>query len=541
MIARCKTAILVLFVIVTTVMAYASELRFCLRSEPKTFNPIMVDDDAAETIRYLTGGVLLRVNRQTQALQPELATNWKVSKDGRTITFVLREGLYFSDGSPFTAEDVASTVQQLMDPAVHSSTGDSFRSGQGKVVTTILAGNRIAITFPAPVAGLDRLFDQVAIMSARSSKKEMAVLGPYYVADHKPGSYIMLKRNDNYWKRDGSGRKLPKIDVIWLDIQSNRDIETLRFKRGEIQLINSIDADYYERLSSSMPGALHDSGPSLDSEQIWFNQVAKAPLPAYKLAWFRSQAFRRGVSEAINREDLARVVFGDHARPAMGPISPANRLWFNAKLQPVHYNPSGAIARLQQDGFHLQNGILLDRDGHAVEFSIITNSGNKYRERMATMIQQDLLKIGVKVNVVTLDFPSLIERITEKFNYEAALLGLVNNELDPNAQMNVWLSSGDNHQWNPRQKSPETAWEADIDQLMRAQASAVTLKDRKRSMDRVQDIVAEQVPFIYLVNKNALSAISTTIQGTAPVSLRPQTYWNLEQWTLANGTTGSGK
>ena len=117
MTARRKTAILLWFVVIATVMAYASELRFCLRSEPKTFNPIMVDDDAAETIRYLTGGVLLRVNRQTQELQPELATYWKVSKDGRTITFSLREGLYFSDGSPFTADYVANTMTQLMDLA----------------------------------------------------------------------------------------------------------------------------------------------------------------------------------------------------------------------------------------------------------------------------------------------------------------------------------------------------------------------------------------------------------------------------------------
>ena len=212
MIARCKAAILLWLVVSAAVMVYASELRFCLRSEPKTFNPLMVDDDAAETIRYLTGGVLVRVNRQTQELQPELATHWKVSKDGRTITFFLRDGLYFSDGSPFTAEDVASTVGQLMDPAVHSPTGDSFRSGQGKVVTAILAKNRIAITFPAPVAGLDRLFDQVAIMSAHSPKKEMAVLGPYYVSDYKPGSYIMLRGNPNYWKRDAAGRKLPYID-----------------------------------------------------------------------------------------------------------------------------------------------------------------------------------------------------------------------------------------------------------------------------------------------------------------------------------------
>ena len=111
------------------------ELRFCLRSEPKTFDPLKVEDDASVSIRYLTGGVLVRLNRQTQALEPELAQSWKVSKDGRQITFKLRSGISFSDGTPFSAEDVAYTVQQLMDPALHSPTGDAFRSGPGNVET----------------------------------------------------------------------------------------------------------------------------------------------------------------------------------------------------------------------------------------------------------------------------------------------------------------------------------------------------------------------------------------------------------------------
>jgi len=104
------------------------ELRFCLHSEPKTFNPLMAEDDASEAIRYLTGGVLVRLNRQTQQLEPELATAWKISDQGKTITFHLRPNVRFSDGTPFTADDVAHTVKQLMDPALHSPVGDEFRS-----------------------------------------------------------------------------------------------------------------------------------------------------------------------------------------------------------------------------------------------------------------------------------------------------------------------------------------------------------------------------------------------------------------------------
>lgn len=509
-----------------------TELRFCIGSEPKTFNPLLVADDASETVRYLTGGVLLRLNRSTQRLQPELASAWKVSADARSVHFTLRPNLRFSDGTPFSAEDVAYTMQQLMDPALHSPVGDSFRSGDGKVITQIESTSKITISFPKPIVGADRLFDQVAIMSMHSPQHEMAVLGPYFISQDKPGTYLLLKRNPYFWKHDAAGRPLPYVGSVRLEIEQNRDIEVLRFLRGEVDFINSLDAKYYDTLVSHAPATAYDAGPSLDSEEIWFNQVQNAPLPAYKKAWFTSTNFRRAISASINRQDLARVVFRGHARPAVGWISPANKFWFNAKLQPQPFDQRSALRLLQQDGFRLQNGVLHDRGGNAVEFSVITNSGNTYRERMATMIQQDLSAIGVRLHVVTLDFPSLIERITRTFNYEACLLGLVNDDLDPSMQMNVWLSSAENHQWNPNEKTPATPWEDEIDRLMRAQASSLDTKARKQAIDRVQEIVAQQEPFIYLVNKDAMSAVSTHLHGTHPVILRPQVYWDIDQLSI---------
>ena len=516
------------------------ELRFCLHSEPKTFDPLLVDDDSSLSIRYLTGGVLVRVNRHTQDIEPELAESWKVSKDGKQIIFKLRHGIAFSDGTPFSAEDVAFTMQRLMDPALHSTTGDAFRSGNGAVSTKVIAPDQVSITFPASLAGIDRLFDQVAIMSAHSPKKEAAVLGPFVVAEYKAGSSLLLRRNPNYWKKDSQGRRLPYLDSIRLDIQSNRDVEMLRFKRGELDLINAIDTDYFDRLAASSPQVAHDAGASLDYDFMWFNQVASAPIPDYKRAWFRSTNFRRAISQAINREDLSRVVFNSHAQPAVGPVSPGNKFWFNSRLKPEPYRPDAALQRLQADGFHLQNGTLRDKNDKVVEFSIVTNAGNKSRERMAVMVQEDLGKLGIKVNVVTLDFPSLIERISQKFNYEAAMLGFRNVDLDPNSQMTIWLSSAENHAWNPQQKSPETAWEAEIDQLMHAQASTTDVKKRKESFDRVQEIAAEQAPFIYLVNQNALSAVSNAVEGANPGILHPQTFWNAERLTL-NATTRASR
>jgi peptide/nickel transport system substrate-binding protein len=100
--------------------------------------------------------------------------------------------------------------------------------------------------------------------------------------------------------------------------------------------------------------------------------------------------------------------------------------------------------------------------------------------------------------------------------------------------MNVWLSSADNHQWNPRQKSPETAWEAEIDRLMRAQATEGSPAKRKAWFDRVQEIAWEEAPFLYLVHPHALAAVSPRLRQAAPAALRPQIYWNVERLFFAS-------
>jgi peptide/nickel transport system substrate-binding protein len=526
---RIATSLLLLSgVAISAAAPYGGELRFCLYSEPKTLNPLLVSDTSSEAIRYLTAGVLVRINRATQELQPELAVSWRELPGGRAIAFKLRPHVAYSDGTPFSAADVAHTMQILMDPKLNVPTGEPFRAAGGSIKIDTPTGDEIVLAFPAPIAGLARLFDQVGIVSAKSPKKELASAGPFYVAEYKPGSEVRLARNPNYWKRDEAGRRLPYLESVRLFIQQNREMEAMRFQRGELDLIASASPEIFDQLHTRMPSAMHDLGPSLESEMLWFNQVAQAQIPDYKKLWFRSKEFRRAISAAINREDLCRIVYHGHARPAEGPISPANRFWFDNTLKPQSYDVNEARRRLSADGFRMQGDTLVDAQGHPVEFSLITNAGNQTRELLAQMIQQDLKAIGIRLNVVRLDYSAIIERITKSFSYEACLMGLTNVDLDPDSQMNVWLSSAANHQWNPNQPSPATGWEAEIDRLMRAQNAELNRLKRKLLFDQVQEIVSDQAPFLYLVNKNVLVAISPAIRNASPAALRPQTVWNIE-------------
>jgi peptide/nickel transport system substrate-binding protein len=519
---------------------WGGQLRLSLRSEPKTFDPLLVDDSAGETIRYLTGGVLVRLNRVTRKLEPELAKSWRIADDGRKLTLELREDVQFSDGTPFSADDVAFTVGRMMDSSLHSPTGDSFRSAAGKINVNVVTRHTIVISFPAPVASLDRLLDQVVIQSAHSAAKERAVLGPFLVSEHRPGAFVELRRNPNYWKKDKTGRRLPYLDSIRLDILGNKDMEMLRFNRGELHVMEGLDAELYDRLRHKNGITAVNAGATTDMEVFWFNQVHRAPISEAKKAWFRSRAFRQAVSTAINRDDMVQLVYRGYAKPANGPV-PASSEWFNRSLAPHRYDPQEALRKLSSEGFKLRDARLHDQQGNPVTFSLITNAGNKTRIRLAALVQEDLKKVGIQVNITTLDFPSLLERVGKTFDYDSCLLGLVNVDPDPNAQMNVWLSSAVNHQWNPSQQTPVTSWEAEIDTLMRAQASANSFELRKRSFDRVQRIAAEQVPFVYLVNRDALGALAPALRNVSPAPLRPHFYWNVEHLSLSDGRQGGSR
>jgi peptide/nickel transport system substrate-binding protein len=521
---------LILFFLVPALVLTAApkELRFAIAADPRSFDPLHIEESNSEIVRYLTAGVLVRVNRDTDQPQPELAESWTVTEGGRTLTFHLRDGLKFSDGSTFTTADVARTLTRALDPKEASPAGDTLRSAGGIPEIRVISPRDISIRYKTPRAGTERLFDGIGMAPPNPAKSGKVSAGPFYIAEYRRGDFIRLQRNPNYWKRDASGHPLPYLDSVRLDIQQNHDIEFTRFLRGELHLINPLSPDIFARLEKERPAAAKNLGASLGSEFLWFNQSPAKTLPEWKRQWFRSAGFRHAVSRAIYREDIVRIVYGGNAHASSGPVSTANAFWFNKALKPLPTDPAGALKLLSAEGFALTGGVLRDRGGHPVEFSLITNADSRPRTRMAQLVQADLGKIGIKVNFVPLEFGSLIERIGKTLDYEAALLGFANVELDPAEQQNVWLSSGAQHAWWPSQKSPATPWEARIDELELKQGAEVSREARKKATDEIQRIVVDREPIVYLVNPDYLAAVSPALRGTHPAVSPPQLLWNVE-------------
>jgi peptide/nickel transport system substrate-binding protein len=511
------------------------EVVWAIHYDPKTFDPAKVDEQASELIRYLTGGVLLRLNRQTQEPEPQLAASFKVSTDGTLIVFKLRDHLRFSDGSPLTSADVAWSLRRVLAPSTQAVVAEEFLAPREVTVETP-DKLTVKVYLAKRVIGIGKVFDEIAIEPANRPSEGRITSGPFVVADYQRGQLVRLARNPNYWRRDSTGRPLPYATGLRLDIQNNREEEISLFLRGEYDFIDGISSDHFSVLAQKLPQSTRDLGASLNTEQLWFNQSSLAELPDFEKMWFRNRGFRVAVSEAIHRSDLARIAYDGHATPAFGFVSPANTFWHNTNLKYPRENVADAKRILRESGFHQSGHQLYDSTNHLVKFSILTNAGNPARHKMAVLIQQDLAALGMQVTIVTLDFPALIERLMKRQDYEACLLGTSNAEVDPSSMMNMWLSSSPNHQWNPSEKTPVTAWEAEIDKLMTMQASNPGQATRKSAVDRVQQIVADQQPFIYLVYPNVLQAVSPQLRGVQPAILSPGLVWNIESVHREEGT-----
>jgi peptide/nickel transport system substrate-binding protein len=507
------------------------ELAWTIGYDPKTFDPAKVDDQESELVRYLTAGVLLRFNRFTQKVEPQLAESWNLSPDGKILVFKLRSGLQFSDGSSLTAKDVAWSIRRVLLPATAAPVAEEFLSASGVTVETP-DDRKVIVHLPRRVIGIGKIFDEIAIEPAEHPSEGHITAGPFVVADYKRSQYVRLRRNPHYQGRDSKGAALPYASGVRLDVLDNHEQEIRLFDRGEYDVIDNLPPDYFGMMKQRNPAAVRDLGASLNTEQMWFNQAPGAPLPTWEKAWYQSKVFRVAVSRAIHRADLARIAYDGHATPAYSFISPANGAWYNRTISVPHEDLTAARAALAGAGFRLNGSVLQDATGHPVKFSILTNAGNAARMKMATLIQEDLKSLGMQATVVALDFPALIERLMHTQDYEACLLGLENVDPEPNAMMNVWLSSSPNHQWNPSEKTPATAWEAEIDRSMNLQATSLKDAERKQAIDRVQQIVADQQPFIYLVYPNALYAVSPRLQGVQPAVLEPGLVWNVESLRL---------
>jgi peptide/nickel transport system substrate-binding protein len=530
-----------------------------LRAEPKTLNPLISADAPSREVIGAMQADLVHINRATQLTEPALAKSWKISPDGLQYTLTLRRGLKFSDGSPMDADDVVFTFRVYLDEKVHAPQRDLLVF-EGKPLTVRKAGAQTVIfQLPKPYGVAERMFDGLAILPKHLLEKpyeegkigqlgtlttpanQWAGLGPFRLKEYVAGERLVLERNPFYWKSDTKGNRLPYLDELVFLFVPSADAQVLRFQSGETKLISRLSAENFSVLSRQQGNStMVDPGPGLEYNFLFFNLSdpgEKTPAEILqKQKWFREVKFRQAVSAAVDREAIVRLVYQGRGRGLWGLVTPGNRRWEDEKLPHPPRSLERARALLKEAGFSWTTGSnsesLQDSSGKPVEFSIITSSSNADRSKMAALIQDDLKQLGMRVQVVPLEFRSLLDRVTQTKEYDACVLGVVSTDADPNVDINVWLSSGGTHLWNPSQTHPATPWEAELDHLINEQMYARTFETRKKLYDRAQEILWEYQPMIFLASPDILTGAWKSVGNFRPAVLEPYVLWNVEQLYL---------
>ncbi len=518
-----------------------------VRSEPRSFNRHAASDSTTELISNLTQGKLVHVNQATQAVEPSLAESWTSEDAGRRVTMHLRRDVVFSDGHPFTADDVLFSFEVANDEKTQSILADAVRTGGKPLQVAATDPHTVVITFAAPFAPGVRVLEILPILPRHrleaafkagtfakawgldTPMSDIVGLGPFVLSQYAAGQRVVLTRNPKYFAKAPDGGALPYLDRLTIEILPDQSAEILRLQSGQLDMMTSeISPESYASLKRSADGGkitLLDLGVSRNAEGLFFNLKPGAFGADPRAPWLQRDELRQAINMAVDRKVFVDTVFFGAGVPVYGPETPANKVWYWEGLPHTPYDPAAARQLLASIGLTSgADGVLKDARNQPARFTLVTQKGRPSMERSVAVIRDELKKIGLTVDVVALDSRAVIQAfLTAK--YDAIYFNADKTDLDPGTNQDFWFSSGLAHMWNLEEKTPATDWERRIDELMTKQIASPDLAERRQFYNEVQKIFYDHQPMIYFAAPRIFVAHATRVTNLTPAEYRPQLLW----------------
>ncbi|MDX8414222.1 MAG: peptide-binding protein [Mariprofundales bacterium] len=436
----------------------------------------------------------------------QLAASWQVSKDNLSITFHLRKGLKWSDGHPFSSADCLFTLRLIQDKHTQSP----YKSDYARVthaeapdplsfVVHYQQPYSPALTSWGQLAILPKhIFAGENIMHTELSRHPKATIGPYLLQQWTPQQSITMRRNPNYF--DGT---------VWINERVTRVIpdpatQFLELSAGHIDQMG-LTPIQYQRLfpNNTKLKKNYQRYRYLSFGYTYLGFNLKHPL-------FADRRVRQAIDYAIDRKELVDGVLMGLGKVIATPYKPAT-YWVNKNITPRPFDTAKAKQLLAQAGWRDSDGNgVIDRNGQPFTFTILTNNGNRQRADAATIIQQRLKTIGIKVKVQLVEWSAFIENFINKRKFDAVILGW---SLSPEPdQYSLWHSS----QTGERQFNFLSYHNDQVDHALVAATQTFDRNQRKKFYDQVQQELFNDVPVVYLFAPESTPAIHNRFSGIKP-------------------------
>jgi peptide/nickel transport system substrate-binding protein len=511
---------------------------------PGSFNYYGITDNNAYTVVGNVFEGLVEYNLETYKMEPNLAKSWAVTDGGKVWTFQLRPGVKWHDGTPFTSSDVVFTFNNIiLNPEAKGNSAGAFPKG---VKFEAVDADTVRMTLPTTAGAILqqlRVFmmpkhkllkfsieggakpaDINTAWGTASDLKEIVGTGPFklssYVADQK----VTLSKNENYWKNDAFGNKLPYLDKLEYLIVKSDDQKVAQFKSGTLDAINITGAQFPELKQAEVGGANFKVLRALalfgSPSHLAFNFDAKDPDLA---RLFSNDKFRAAVQPAVNRKRIIDDVFNGLATLPGTPVAPVSSFYFDTTKYLGDYNLASANAGLDALGLKDTDGdgVRNFAGGKNIEFSLMTPTDNPFFSGVpiGTIIQNDLKAIGLKANLQPLQ-NSLVFSKANAGDFEATIYGF-GNQPDPDLRKPIWQPGGDLYYWHSktRPSTPGGAanfavmknWEKRIYAIFDAASKSTDQGQRGALYDEWQTLNAKYLPVIMIAKAANIAAVSNKI------------------------------
>lgn len=464
--------------------------------------PALASDSSSSGIIDLVYSGLVKIDKDLN-LVPDAAESWDISEDGLTITFHLRKNIKWHDGQPFTAKDVMFSYKTMIDPKTPTAYAEQFKQVK---TARVIDDYTFEVTYGRPFARAlltwafsimpAHLLEGKDITTSELARHPVGT-GPYIFKSWETGQRITLESNPDYF--DGRPyisrtitRIIPDMATMFLELKSG-GIDHMGLSPDQFKYQTNTP-EFKENYKSYRY-------PSFGYVYLGFNLLDPK---------FKDVRVRKAVNYAINKEELVQGVLLGLGQVANGPYQPGH--WaYNENVKPYPFDQARARELLAEAGWKDTDGDgVLDNQGAPFEFTIITNQGNKNREQTGLIIQQRLKEVGIVVKLRTIEWAAFLKEFIDKKNFEATILSWT-IPIDPDLY-NVWHSS----KTAPGELNFISYSNKEVDELIDKGRFTFDQAVRKQAYDRIQEILMDEVPYIFLYVPDALPVVASRFHGIKP-------------------------
>lgn len=483
--------------------------------EPSILIPMLAGDSASHNVAGLIFNGIVKYNTDLKVIG-DLAESWTISPDGMVITFRLKKGVRWADGVEFTAEDVLFGFKTIID----EKTPTPYKEDYLQVKKfEVLDNYTFRVTYKKPFAPALTSWGNLVVLPRHLLKDKDITktdfgrnpigTGPYKLKKWVSGQEVILNSNKDYFQ----GR--PYIDRYIYRVIPDTATMFLELQTGGVDIMGLTPIQYTKQTNTDFFKTNFQKFryPVFSYTYLGFN---------LKHPWFKDKRIRQAIAHAIDKNEIIDVVLFGLGSPATGPYVP-NTWPYNPNVKQYEFNPEKAKRLLAEAGWRdTDRDGIVEKDGKPFRFTILTNMGNRQRINTATIIQWRLAKIGIKVDIRLLEWSTFINEFIDKRRFEAVLLGW-SIGLDPD-QYDIWHSS------KTRQKEFNFISYSNpvVDELLEKGRRIFDIKQRKKIYYKIQEILAEEVPYIFLYVPDAIPIVHARIKGIRPSPIGIS--YNLPEW-----------